>query len=96
MPAYYFWAAFGKIGQKLSQAAYQQERDFGMDLFLTFNNAQDMDFGYVLDIIGKAFNFERRVSLVSVPKDGSAVPQVYVHGTVLDMEKELFADMRRR
>lgn len=96
MPAYDFWAAFDKIGKKVSSAAYPRELDFGMDLFLTFNNVQDTHFGYVLDIVGKAFTFERSISLVSVSKDSGAVPQVYVHGTAPNFETRPFADVRRR
>lgn len=85
MPAYDFWSAFETIGMKLSKSAYENEWEFGMDLFRTVGNAHDNHFGYILDIIGKVFAFGRNLSLVSVSKDGYALPEVYVHRTILDL-----------
>ena len=88
MPAYDFWAAFDEIGTKLSRSAYENEWEFGMDLFRTLNNAHDNHLVYVLDIVGKVFTFGRNLSLVSVSKGGHALPEVYVRRALLYLRKK--------
>jgi hypothetical protein len=81
MPAFDFWPAFDNIGAKLSNVAYSNEYEFGVDVLRTWNNAHDGHFHYIMDVVAKVFSFGRSVSLVSVSPDGHALPQVYVHGT---------------
>lgn len=81
MPAFDFWSAFDNIGTKLSNAAYMNEWEFGMDLLRTFNSVHDGHFRYMMDVVGKVFSFGRDVALVSVSLDGQTLPRVYVHGT---------------
>jgi hypothetical protein len=81
MPAFDFWPAFDNIGAKLSNVAYSNEYEFGVDVLRTWNNAHDGHFHYIMDVVAKVFSFGRSVSLVSVSLDGHALPQVYVHGS---------------
>ena len=89
MPAFDFWPAFDNIGAKLSNAAYLNEWEFGMDLLQSLNVVHDAHFRYFLDVVGKVFSFERNVTLVSVSRDGHALPQIYIHGTGFNCLREL-------
>lgn len=96
MPAFDFWPAFNSIGVKLSNAAYSNEWEFGLDLLRTLNNIHDGHTRYILDVVGKVFSFGRDVTLVSVSRDGHALPLVYVHGTILHSQRITFANTKRR
>lgn len=92
MPAFDFWPAYDNIGVKLSNAAYTNEWDFGIDVLRTFNNAHDGHFRYILDVVGKVFSFGRNVTLVSVSPDGHALPQIYVYGMVMNSQTSTCAN----
>jgi hypothetical protein len=96
MPAFGFWAALDHIGEKLSNAAYSSEWDFGMDLLRTTSNVHDDHMRYILDVVGKVFSFGRDVDLVSVSQDGHSLPRAYIHGRIPHPERNTFTNQRCR
>lgn len=78
MPAVDVIAELNRILVAIESGAYSNEYQFQMDLFLLFQSVHDGHFRFIPDLMGKTFQFRRKVSIVSVSIDGVETPKVYV------------------
>ncbi|KZM19878.1 serine-type peptidase [Ascochyta rabiei] len=88
-PAVDIWGGLEKIRGKVVGGQYENEFEFGFELYILIQSAHDGHFVYVPDVVGTVFNFARPVPLVSVSADGKELPKAYVYADVL---AELFGN----
>ncbi|CAN9326612.1 unnamed protein product [Alternaria alternata] len=77
------WGELEEIRAKVTSGAYENEYEFGFELYTLLQSTHDGHFVYVPDVVGTVFNFARPVPLVSVSSDGKELPQPYVYADVL-------------
>ncbi|KAI9744137.1 MAG: hypothetical protein M1818_002289 [Claussenomyces sp. TS43310] len=88
-PADYFYppldlfARLDQVQAKLEIHAYSNEYQFQADLYQVFAQAHDGHFVFYPDALTKAFEFGRRTPLVSVSKDGSEIPTIYLYDDIV-------------
>ncbi|KAL1656730.1 hypothetical protein SLS61_000526 [Didymella pomorum] len=82
-PAVDIWGELEKIRGKVVGGEYENEYEFGFELYILLQSTHDGHFVYVPDVIGTVFNFARPVPLVSVSTDGQELPKAYVYADVL-------------
>lgn len=80
VPGIDIWGSLDDILRNIKRRRYSNEHAFLTDLFDTFNRVHDGHFRFLPDLLSKAVQFRRPVSLVSVSRDGNEVPKVYVKG----------------
>lgn len=70
---------------QLSSDGFKSEYDFQMKMMTLFDSAYDNHFAWQPDILASAIQFQRPpgTELVSVSKDGMAVPDIYVYRDVV-------------
>jgi len=87
-PADYFYppldifAKLASIKANLQSNAYVNEYAFQQDLYQVFAPAHDGHFVLYPDLLTKAFEWGRKRALVSVSKDGTEVPEIYIYEDV--------------
>lgn len=81
---YDFWAEWQRVYVKAETDSYDNEYQFGYDLYAAFQRVHDGHFGFSSDSATSVFNWRRRTALVSVSVNGTAVPEVYVYDDILD------------
>ncbi|KAI8937514.1 hypothetical protein NX059_005232 [Plenodomus lindquistii] len=77
------WGGLDAIREKVNAGAYENEFNFGIELYFLFQSVHDGHFVYVPDVVGTVFNWARPVPLVSVSADGQELPKPYVYADVL-------------
>lgn len=81
---YDFWAEFESIYQRTKNGEYLNEYEFGFDLYTCFQQTHDGHFVIYPDSVNRIFAFGRTTPLVSISKDGTSIPEVYVYSDVLE------------
>ncbi|KAJ8112940.1 hypothetical protein OPT61_g4819 [Boeremia exigua] len=82
-PAVDIWGELETIRGKVVGGQYENEFEFGFELYILLQSTHDGHFVYVPDVIGTVFNFARPVPLVSVSADGKELPKAYVYADIL-------------
>ncbi|KAL5443990.1 hypothetical protein PMIN07_000223 [Paraphaeosphaeria minitans] len=82
-PAIDVWGGLEEIKSKVESEEYDNEFEFGFDLYTLLQQTHDGHFVYVPDVVGTVFNWARPVPLVSVSADGKELPKPYVYADVL-------------
>ncbi|EUC42279.1 hypothetical protein COCMIDRAFT_103941 [Bipolaris oryzae ATCC 44560] len=82
-PGVDIWGGLDKIREKVVKSSYDNEYEFGFELYRLLQTTHDGHFVYVPDILGTVFNFARPVPLVSASSDGKELPKAYVYADVL-------------
>lgn len=77
------WGKLADIRSKVVAGNYENEYEFGLELYFLLQSTHDGHFVYVPDVIGNVFNFARTIPLVSVSEDGKELPKAYVYADVL-------------
>ncbi|KAJ4286656.1 hypothetical protein N0V90_012908 [Kalmusia sp. IMI 367209] len=77
------WGGLEEIKSKVEGEEYDNEFEFGFELYTLLQQTHDGHFVYVPDVVGEIFNWARPVPLVSVSEDGKALPKPYVYADVL-------------
>lgn len=67
-----------KIEGNVRNDHYNSEVDFQADVFQLARSVHDGHFSYFPDALTEAFEFNTRLFLISISKDGHELPQVYV------------------
>jgi len=87
-PADYFYPPldiFGKLASvksNLQKDVYKNEYTFQEDLYQVFAPAHDGHFVLYPDALTKAFEWGRKLALVSISSDGKALPEIYIYEDV--------------
>lgn len=85
-PADYFYPAldiFGKLASirtNLVNKLYSNEFSFQKDLYQVFAPGHDGHYIVYPDLLSKAFQFGRPLRVVSISKDGTSIPEIYIYG----------------
>lgn len=66
-----------ELSDRLDDGSYNNEYDFQIDLFKLIQSARDQHYNYNPDITSSIFGFSRSISLLSLSKDGTELPQIY-------------------
>ncbi|KAH7405904.1 hypothetical protein DE146DRAFT_427296 [Phaeosphaeria sp. MPI-PUGE-AT-0046c] len=82
-PGVDIWGKLAEIRSKVVAGAYENEYEFGLELYFLLQSTHDGHFVYVPDVVGNVFNFARTIPLVSVSTDGKELPKAYVYADVL-------------
>lgn len=77
-------AEFERVYSTASRNGYDNEYEFGFDLYRVFQRTHDGHFTVYPDSAAGVFTWGRRTPLVSVSPDGTSIPDVYVYQDVLD------------
>lgn len=88
------WARFDGILDSIKVGNYSNEYEFQVDLYNTFNAAHDGHFRFAPDLLSKAVAFRRPIQLVSVSRDGTELPKIYIRGK-MRLRKYLYQDHNR-
>ncbi|KAK4497275.1 hypothetical protein PRZ48_011725 [Zasmidium cellare] len=81
---YDFWAEWERIYATAKADHYDNEHQFGFDLYEAFQKTHDGHFVLYPDSVAEVFTWSRRTPLVSVSVDGVSIPEVYVYQDILD------------
>ena len=80
-PGYDLFGSLARIKADLKADKYKNEYDLMLDLFNNVvNAAHDGHFAYYVDFFVNAFRFKKGRGLVSISKDGSALPEIKLYG----------------
>lgn len=82
-PAVDLWVRFDDILENIKSGKYANEYEFQVELYKTFNEAHDGHFRFAPDLLSKAVGFRRPTQLVSVSRDGTELPKIYIRGELL-------------
>ncbi|RMZ68665.1 peptidase s41 family [Pyrenophora seminiperda CCB06] len=82
-PATNIWDGLKRIREKVVAGDYDNEYEFGFELYRLLQMSHDGHFIFVPDIIGTVFTFARPLPIVSVSSDGQKLPDVYAYPDVL-------------
>ncbi|KAF1938638.1 hypothetical protein EJ02DRAFT_514378 [Clathrospora elynae] len=77
------WGRLQGIREKVVTGDYENEFEFGFELYRLLQSTHDGHFVYVPDVVGTVFTWARPVPLVSVSADGKELPKAYVYEDVL-------------
>lgn len=80
LPGVDLMGGLARIEAHVRDGVYTSEYDFELDLYTLVLSAHDGHFNYRPDIFSGVFVFERTQSLVSISKDGLALPKIYLQG----------------
>lgn len=93
-PADYYYpphdpfAKLSSIKANLQSNLYSNEYEFQKDLYQVFALGHDGHFVLYPDLLTKALEWGRARALVSISKDGTAIPEIYIYGTLIDMPSQ--------
>lgn len=76
-PPHDVYGRIASIESKLKSDLYVNEYAFQQDLYYVFGPAHDGHFLVYPDLITKALQWGRKISLVSISKDGVEIPKIY-------------------
>jgi hypothetical protein len=80
VPAVDVFGSLATIKENLKTDFYTNEYQFQADLYQIFSNTHNGHFVLYPDLISKAFDWSREVSLVSVSLEVSVLPNIYITG----------------
>lgn len=81
---YDFWAEWERVYTTAKTDSYDNEYQFGFDLYEALQKTFDGHFYVYPDSVAAVFAWGRRTPLVSVSLDGACMPGVYVYHDILD------------
>ncbi|KAF2867968.1 hypothetical protein BDV95DRAFT_610396 [Massariosphaeria phaeospora] len=81
-PAVDIWGGLKEIKSKAESGSYDNEFDFGFELYTLLQSTHDGHFVFVPDVVGTVFNWARPVPLVSI-SNGKDLPKPFVYPDVL-------------
>jgi hypothetical protein len=79
-PAFDLFAKLASIKNNLQYNVYINEYHFQADLYQVFSPAHDGHYVMYPDLLTKAFEWGRKRGLVSISKDGTEIPEIYLYG----------------
>lgn len=88
-PADYFYpphdifAYLASVKKNLQNDKYANEYEFQEDLYQVFARAHDGHFIMYPDALTRAFQWGRKISLVSISEDGTSIPQIKIYEDVI-------------
>ena len=74
------FAKLASVQTNLENDVYVNEYTFQEDLYQVFAPAHDGHYVLYPDALTKAFDWGRKVALVSISPDGVSLPEIYVYG----------------
>ncbi|KAH9868303.1 hypothetical protein J1614_007375 [Plenodomus biglobosus] len=78
------WGELDDIRERIHAGDYNNEFEFGFELYSLFQRPHDSHLFYAPDVVSSIFTYVRPVPLVSVSSDGQELPEPYVYSDVLD------------
>jgi hypothetical protein len=81
-PPYDPFANLAAVKANLQRNVYSNEYGFQKDLYQVFTPAHDGHFALYPDLLTKALEWGRTRALVSISKDGTEIPDIYIYGNL--------------
>ncbi|KAG9239743.1 peptidase s41 family protein [Amylocarpus encephaloides] len=87
-PSTYFYpphdvlAYLAKVKSNLQNDVYPNEEEFELDLYNVFAKAHDGHLVFYPDVLSNGLRWVKPTSLVSVSKDGSSIPKIYLRDDI--------------
>ncbi|KAH6665485.1 peptidase s41 family protein [Halenospora varia] len=78
-PPHDIFGYLASVKANLQADKYANEYEFQQDLYNVFAKGHDGHFIFYPDALTKAFEWGRKRSLVSISKDGSEIPEIYLY-----------------